>query len=149
MDRLGFDTKLTKFELAGRILAQPDATLPGGWQVTVESEPYYKKRRPTALLLQKGLYRPWFEVICEDGHLALVFHDSLPARLICWAAAALALGVMAAARALWPDGPAAWGYWVPGALALALLLWDFTRPGRVQAAVTRFVRGTLLGGEGR
>ena len=98
---------------------------------------------------EAGLYRPWFEVICEDGHLALVFHDSLPARLICWAAAALALGVMVAARALWPDGPAAWGYWVPGALALALLLWDFTRPGRVQAAVTRFVRGTLLGGEGR
>ena len=130
MQRLGFKTKKNKFERHEALLAHREETLPGGWKVTVESEPYYKKERPTVLELKKGLYAPWFDIECEDGHLHLTFH-----------AAALALAGMTAARILAPNTGASI---LPGVIALALLLWDFTRERRVLAALSRFVREKIL-----
>ena len=76
MQRLGFKTEKNKFELHEALLAHRQEKLPGGWQVTVESEPYYKKERPTVLELKKGIYAPWFDIECEDGRLHLAFHES-------------------------------------------------------------------------
>lgn len=141
MERLGFKTKKNKFELNEALLAHRQEKLPGGWQLTVESEPYYKKERPTVLELKKGLYAPWFDIACEDGRLHLAFHESWPLRLIFWAVAALALAGMVAARVLAPNTGASIA---PGVIALALLLWDFTRERRVLTAVSRFVRDEIL-----
>lgn len=141
MQRLGFKTKKNKFELHEALLAHREETLPGGWKVTVESEPYYKKERPTVLELKKGLYAPWFDIECEDGHLHLTFHESWLLRWIIWGAAALALAGMTAARILAPNTGASI---LPGVIALALLLWDFTRERRVLAALSRFVREKIL-----
>ena len=116
-------------------------SLPGGWRLTVESEPYFKKERPTALELRKGLYAPWFEVECEDGRLHLAFHESWALRLVCWAVAALAVAGMVAARVLAPNTGASIA---PGVIALALLFWDFTRERRLMTAVSRFVREKIL-----
>ena len=139
MQRLGFKTEKNKFELHEALLAHRQEKLPGGWQVTVESEPYYKKERPTVLELKKGIYAPWFDIECEDGRLHLAFHESWLLRWIIWAAAALA--GMTAARILAPNTGASI---LPGVIALALLLWDFTRERRVLAAVSRFVREKIL-----
>lgn len=141
MQRLGFKTEKNKFELHEALLAHRQEKLPGGWRLTVESEPYYKKQRPTALELKKGLYAPWFEVECEDGRLRLGFHDSWPVRWVCWAATALAVAGLVAARVLAPGTGASIA---PGVAAMALLLWDFTRPQRAQGAVSRFVREQVL-----
>ena len=141
MQRLGFKTEKNKFELHEALLAHRQEKLPGGWGMTVESEPYYKKERPTVLQLKKGPYAPWFEVECEDGRLHLGFHDSWPVRWVCWAGAALAVAAMVAARVLAPGTGASIA---PGVAAMALLLWDFTRPQRAQGAVSRFVREKIL-----
>ena len=107
----------------------------------MESEPYYKKERPTVLELKKGFYAPWFDIECEDGRLHLAFHESWALRLVCWAVAALAVAGMVAARVLAPNTGASIA---PGVIALALLFWDFTRERRVMAAVSRFVREKIL-----
>lgn len=146
MQTLGFKTKKNKFELHEALLAHRETTLPGGWKLKVESEPYFKKERATALEMKRGLYAPWFEVTCEDGRLHLGFHESWPVRYICWVLAALALAGMLALRAMLPGTGASIA---PGLLALALLLWDFTRAQRAQAALSRFVRGTVLGESGQ
>ena len=149
MQKLGFKTEKNKFQLHEALLAHRQQALPGGWRLTVESEPYFKKERPTALELRKGLYAPWFEVECEDGRLHLGFHESWPVRWAFWAAAALALAGMLAARTLLAGGAASALGWGLGALALALLAWDFTRAQRAQAAVSRFVRDQVLGESGQ
>lgn len=144
MQKLGFKTEKNKFQLHEALLARRQTTLPGGWRLTVESEPYYKKERPTALAVKKGLYAPWFEVQCEDGRLHLGFHESWPVRWVCWAAAALALAGMLAVRALAAGPAASAAGWALGTAALVLLVWDFTRAQRAQAAVSRFVREAVL-----
>ena len=151
MQRLGFKTKQNKFQLYEALTAHRQERLPGGWQLTCETEPYYKKEKPTRLTLKKGAgplaYAPWFEVQCEDGSLHLGFHDSWPLRVSVWAAAALALALMFAARLL-PPPYAQLGYWGCAVLALGLLVWDFTRARRAQTAVSQFVRQTILGQNG-
>lgn len=141
MERLTFKTQKNKLELRDALLAHRQEDLPNGWRVTVESEPYFKKERVTALELKKGPYAPWFDVVCEDGLLRLEFHESWPLRWACWAVTVLAVAGMAAARILAPNTGASI---LPGVLVLGLLLWDFTRERRVLAAVNRFVRENIL-----